>query len=111
MAHAILRPTLIRLLELAFAGESTDVHIEEVKVDAASTLVGSPYVIERGEYKNFAGNQACFCRVCKCFLTRHVKAVKIEYLKDSLHPNRKSSRRRAQGKPARERTGCMTRRA
>ncbi|MEN8779879.1 MAG: potassium channel protein [Desulfobacterales bacterium] len=39
MAHAILRPNVIRFLELAFADESTDIHIEEVKVAASSTLV------------------------------------------------------------------------
>lgn len=39
MAHAILRPNVIRFLELAFADEGTDIHIEEVKVAASSTLV------------------------------------------------------------------------
>ena len=39
MAHAILRPNVIRFLELAFSDESTDIHIEEVKVAASSTLV------------------------------------------------------------------------
>ena len=39
MAHAILRPNVIRFLELAFSDESTDIHIEEVKVSASSTLV------------------------------------------------------------------------
>ena len=39
MAHAILRPNVIRFLELAFSDESTDIHIEEVKVAAVSTLV------------------------------------------------------------------------
>jgi voltage-gated potassium channel len=39
MAHAILRPNVIRFLELAFADESTDIHIEEVNVSASSTLV------------------------------------------------------------------------
>jgi len=39
MAHAILRPNVIRFLELAFSDENTDIHIEEVKVAASSTLV------------------------------------------------------------------------
>jgi voltage-gated potassium channel len=40
MAHSILRPTVIRFLELAFADEDTDIQIEEIPVDAASHLVG-----------------------------------------------------------------------
>ena len=39
MAHAVLRPNVIRFLELAFADESTDIHIEEVTVSESSTLV------------------------------------------------------------------------
>lgn len=39
MAHAILRPTVIHFLELAFADEDTDINVEEFTVDAASTLV------------------------------------------------------------------------
>jgi voltage-gated potassium channel len=39
MAHAILRPHVIRFLELAFADEATDIHIEEVEVAATSNLV------------------------------------------------------------------------
>ena len=39
MAHAVLRPNVIRFLELAFADESTDIHIEEVAVSESSTLV------------------------------------------------------------------------
>ncbi len=38
MAHAILRPTVIRFLELAFTDESTDIMIEELKVKSASRL-------------------------------------------------------------------------
>jgi voltage-gated potassium channel len=30
MAHAVLRPNVIRFLEFAFADESTDIHIEEI---------------------------------------------------------------------------------
>ena len=39
MAHAILRPNVIRFLELAFADEDTDIHIEELTVAASSKLV------------------------------------------------------------------------
>jgi voltage-gated potassium channel len=39
MAHAILRPNVIRFLEYAFADESTDIHIEEIPVAASSKLV------------------------------------------------------------------------
>ena len=42
MAHAILRPNVIRFLELAFADEATDIHIEEISVGASSGLVGLP---------------------------------------------------------------------
>ena len=39
MAHAILRPNVIRFLELAFADEGTDINLEELKVAASSKLV------------------------------------------------------------------------
>ncbi len=39
MAHAILRPNVIRFLEFAFADEDTDIHIEELTVAASSKLV------------------------------------------------------------------------
>jgi len=42
MAHAILRPNVIRFLELAFADEATDIHIEELSVVESSRLVGVP---------------------------------------------------------------------
>ncbi len=42
MAHAILRPNVIRLLEYAFADEDTDFHIEEFVVAESSNLVGVP---------------------------------------------------------------------
>jgi len=38
MAHAILRPTVIKFLELAFTDESTDIMMEEIKVGGASQL-------------------------------------------------------------------------
>jgi voltage-gated potassium channel len=40
MAHAVLRPGVIRFLELAFADESTDIHIEQIQVGESSRLVG-----------------------------------------------------------------------
>jgi voltage-gated potassium channel len=40
MAHAILRPTVIQFLEMAFADESMDIAMEEVTVRPASELVG-----------------------------------------------------------------------
>jgi voltage-gated potassium channel len=39
MAHAILRPSVIDFLELAFADESTDINIEEIPVNASSKLI------------------------------------------------------------------------
>ena len=39
MAHAVLRPNVIRFLELAFADESTDIHMEEIAVSESSILV------------------------------------------------------------------------
>jgi voltage-gated potassium channel len=39
MAHAILRPNVIRFLEFAFTDESTDIHIEEFPVGESSKLV------------------------------------------------------------------------
>jgi voltage-gated potassium channel len=39
MAHAILRPTVIHFLELAFADESTDIEMEEIPVSTDSNLV------------------------------------------------------------------------
>lgn len=39
MAHAILRPNVIRFLEFAFSDESTDIHIEEMPVSEKSKLV------------------------------------------------------------------------
>jgi voltage-gated potassium channel len=40
MAHAILRPTVIRFLEMAFADESVDIQIEEVRVGVNSRMAG-----------------------------------------------------------------------
>jgi voltage-gated potassium channel len=40
MAHAILRPTVIEFLELAFADDDTDIQMEEIRVAENSDLVG-----------------------------------------------------------------------
>ena len=40
MAHAVLRPTVIHYLEMAFSDEETDFHIEEFPVKERSRLVG-----------------------------------------------------------------------
>ena len=40
MAHAILRPSVIDFLELAFADEGTDINIEEIPVKSPSKLIG-----------------------------------------------------------------------
>ncbi|MEE4113632.1 MAG: potassium channel protein [Desulfobacteraceae bacterium] len=39
MAHAILRPTVIKFLELAFADDSTDIQVEEIRVRSTSQLL------------------------------------------------------------------------
>ena len=39
MAHAILRPTVIKFLELAFTDESTDIQVEEIRVRSTSRLL------------------------------------------------------------------------
>lgn len=52
MAHAILRPTVIHFLELAFADENTDIHVEEMTVSDSSKLVNVP-IQESGLRQNF----------------------------------------------------------
>jgi voltage-gated potassium channel len=52
MAHAILRPNVIRFLEMAFADEATDIHIEELSVNASSGLVDIP-LKDSGIRQNF----------------------------------------------------------
>jgi voltage-gated potassium channel len=42
MAHAILRPTVIHFLELAFADDDTDIHVEEFPVSSSSILINVP---------------------------------------------------------------------
>ena len=39
MAHAILRPTVIEFLELAFADDSEDIEVEELRIKPSSPLV------------------------------------------------------------------------
>jgi voltage-gated potassium channel len=52
MAHAILRPNVIRFLEYAFADEDTDIQIEEIAVAESSKLVGVS-LQESGIRQNF----------------------------------------------------------
>ena len=40
MAHAILRPTVIKFLEMAFSDENTDIVLEEIHVKESSPFVG-----------------------------------------------------------------------
>jgi voltage-gated potassium channel len=40
MAHAILRPTVIEFLEMAFADDSVDVVVEEITIKPNSPVVG-----------------------------------------------------------------------
>jgi voltage-gated potassium channel len=40
MAHAILRPTVIQFLEMAFADDSVDIQIEEIRVKPDSQMAG-----------------------------------------------------------------------
>ncbi|MCP4117012.1 MAG: potassium channel protein [Desulfobacteraceae bacterium] len=51
MAHAVIRPTVIHFLELAFADENTDIHMEEFPVAASSSLVDKT-VLEAGVRQN-----------------------------------------------------------
>ena len=39
MAHAILRPTVIKFLELAFTDDNTDIQVEEIQVRSTSKLL------------------------------------------------------------------------
>jgi voltage-gated potassium channel len=39
MAHAILRPTVIKVLELAFTDDNTDIQVEEIRVPDSSRLL------------------------------------------------------------------------
>ena len=42
MAHAILRPTVIKFLEMAFADDKTDIQVEEIRMSSHSQLLGKP---------------------------------------------------------------------
>ncbi len=44
MAHAILRPTVIKFLEMAFADDRVDIQVEEIKIRSTSTLVGKSMI-------------------------------------------------------------------
>ncbi len=41
MAHAILRPTVIKFLEMAFADDKTDIQVEEIRMTHRSELLGT----------------------------------------------------------------------
>jgi voltage-gated potassium channel len=51
MAHAILRPTVIKFLETAFSDDETDIQIEEILVKPESRLAGV-HLIDSGIRKN-----------------------------------------------------------
>jgi len=40
MAHAVLRPAVIEFLEMAFADDSTDIQLEEIKISPQSKFIG-----------------------------------------------------------------------
>ncbi len=52
MAHAVLRPTVIKFLEMAFADDRTDIQVEEMHVRPSSDLVGMS-VMESGIRQNY----------------------------------------------------------
>jgi voltage-gated potassium channel len=52
MAHAILRPTVIKFLEMAFADEKVDIQVEEITIGPNSELVGKS-MIDSGIRKKF----------------------------------------------------------
>ena len=39
MAHAVLRPTVLKFLEMAFADENTDIQVEEIIIQSESQLI------------------------------------------------------------------------
>jgi voltage-gated potassium channel len=52
MAHAILRPTVIQFLEMAFADDSADIQVEEIPVHSLSGIAGKS-LLEAGIRKEF----------------------------------------------------------
>ncbi len=52
MAHAILRPTVIKFLEMAFADDSVDIQVEEIRVRQSSPLVGKA-IMDSGIRQDF----------------------------------------------------------
>jgi voltage-gated potassium channel len=51
MAHAILRPTVIKFLEMAFTDDDTDLQVEEIRVGPTSKFAGIP-LLDSGIRKN-----------------------------------------------------------
>ena len=39
MAHAVLRPTVLKFLEMAFTDENTDIQVEEIVIRSGSQLI------------------------------------------------------------------------
>lgn len=52
MAHAILRPTVIKFLEMAFADDKVDIQVEEITIRPDSELVGMS-IVDSGIRNNF----------------------------------------------------------
>ena len=52
MAHAILRPTVIKFLEMAFADDSVDIQVEEIRIGPRSRFAGQS-MMESGIRKDF----------------------------------------------------------
>jgi voltage-gated potassium channel len=52
MAHAILRPTVIKFLEMAFADDKVDIQVEEITIRSDSELVGMS-IVDSGIRNNF----------------------------------------------------------
>lgn len=52
MAHAILRPTVIEFLEMAFADDEVDIQVEELKIGPDSEIIGKT-LVESGIRQKF----------------------------------------------------------
>jgi voltage-gated potassium channel len=61
MAHAILRPTVIKFLEMAFADESTDIQMEELHVRQGSRFDGLT-LLDSGIRKEYDMMIICICK-------------------------------------------------
>jgi voltage-gated potassium channel len=61
MAHAILRPTVIKFLEMAFADETTDIQMEELFVHQGSRFDGLT-LLDSGIRKEYDMMIICICK-------------------------------------------------